>query len=84
MEQQYDNSDIPDERCVDDIADLIRENCPNSTVTTYLIERITVSCECESEADMVSELVKAGFQVRIKTDTEFVRSLIKAERVASR
>jgi hypothetical protein len=75
------------ETYIDELAALIRENCPRSSVKFACFERMVVTCNTEDSNDTEIELVKAGFDVtrrhpRLRTEMRLNlnRVVITAER----
>lgn len=73
-----------------DLAHLINENCPRSTVRMATVERMVVTCNAEDANDTEVELVRAGFSVQKRHPTlkgemrlNMQRTIITAERVAT-
>lgn len=79
------------ETYIDELAMLIRENCPRSNVKFCCVEKMVVTCNTEDAKDTEVELVKAGFDVtrrhpRLRTEMRLNlnRVVLTAEREVSK
>lgn len=49
---------------MENVADLIKENCNRPTIKMDSVERIIVKCDLVDAIDTETELTKAGFDIR--------------------